>query len=231
LAKRFTDTAKWDKPWFRELGSQGRDIWFWLYDHCEACGVWEIDLKRMSFELGFEVTIQRVLEIMKGAEMIGDNKLWLPGFIAFQYGRLSEDCKPHQAIIRRLKALTLWKGYTKAIVTLEEEDKEKEQDKEKEEDPKKLAPSQLLKVWNERRGPLPRAVSLTGPRKNKAFAQIDKYPDLEHWLTALEKFKASEFCINTWRPGIDDWLSESKRIRAIEGKYDGDSAPTGLVPD
>lgn len=220
MAKRFTETNKWDKPWFRKLGSQGRDIWNWLHDRCEAAGIWEIDLDRMSFELGFEITLPKVLEVMKGAKEIGDNKLFFPGFIQFQYGHLSDDCKPHQPIIRRLKSLNLWKGYVKGLQTLEEKEKEKETEKDKEKDPQKLSPTHLFDLWNKNRGSLPKADDFTDPRKEKARAQLKKYPDPTHWLMALEKFKRSDFCLNEWRPGIDDWLNENKRIPAIEGKYD-----------
>lgn len=96
--------------------------------------MWEIDLEKMAFDLGRPWPLSRILEIMKGAQEIGDNKLFFPGFIEFQYGTLSEACNPHQKIIRRLKKLKLWVGYLKGIQRVEEEEEEedKEKDKEKE---------------------------------------------------------------------------------------------------
>ena len=45
MAKRFVDTGRWGKVWFRKLGSQGRDVWNFITDNCDAAGVWEIDLE------------------------------------------------------------------------------------------------------------------------------------------------------------------------------------------
>lgn len=137
MGKRFTDTEKWKKPWYRKLGSRGRDIWNWIYDNCEAAGVWEIDTERMTFDLGFAVEKSDVLTIIPGAKEIGDNKIFFANFLAFQYGRLSEDCNPHIPIIRRLKELNLWEGYLKGLQTLMDKEKDKDKEKVKEKDKEK----------------------------------------------------------------------------------------------
>lgn len=78
----------------------------------------------------------------------------------------------------------------------------------------------LFELWNQERGSLPECCEISEERRKKARAQLKKYPDLEHWRNVIHKFLASEFCVNEWKPGIDDLLSESKRLRALEGKYD-----------
>lgn len=83
-----------------------------------------------------------------------------------------------------------------------------------------LNPRKLFDFWNEQRGNLPEAKSLSDDRVKAAKKQIAKYPTLEHWEQVMEKFKASEFCQNQWKPGFDDFLSESKRTKALEGTYD-----------
>jgi hypothetical protein len=86
-------------------------------------------------------------------------------------------------------------------------------------DPPSFSPAELLEIWNLNAGPLPKA-KISTERERKARVQIKKYPDKEHWLAAVSKFTASDFCVNEWRPGFDDFLSERKRLRAIEGNYD-----------
>ena len=77
---------------------------------------------------------------------------------------------------------------------------------------------EIVKLWNG--SVFPKVKIMSDARKKKLAIQIKKYPDLEHWVEALQKLQASEFCTSKWRPCFDDFLSESKRIAAIEGRYD-----------
>lgn len=149
VAKRFTDSEKWKKAWFRKLGSGGRDLWFYIHDNCDNAGLLEIDLERFSFELGCEVTIQRIKEILKeNVLFLSDSRIFLPAFIEFQYGELKETNKPHQSVIKKLQKEGLWKGLGKGLVTLkdkeEEEDKDMDKEKDKEKDMEKEKTRQLV---------------------------------------------------------------------------------------
>lgn len=86
--------------------------------------------------------------------------------------------------------------------------------------PIKLSPTDLFEFWNEVRETLPEAERLSKGRLTLAKAQLEKYPDPVHWAKAMVKIQKSEFCVTEWRPGFDVFLSEEKRLRAIEGKYD-----------
>jgi hypothetical protein len=94
-----------------------------------------------------------------------------------------------------------------------------------------INPRVLVEIWNSDCGPLPKIEKLTDSRKTKAKSQLANYPDLGHWREVLTKWKISEFCRDDWRPTFDDWLSESKRIRTIEGAYDNRKRPaaSGIV--
>jgi hypothetical protein len=83
-----------------------------------------------------------------------------------------------------------------------------------------LSPFDLLKQWNLSCSSLPKAKALTSGRLKRAKSQIAKYPDPNHWTESLNKWLASKWVVETWRPGFDDWLDESKRIKALEGRYD-----------
>jgi len=93
-----------------------------------------------------------------------------------------------------------------------------------------FSPKVLFELWNSNCDPLPKAERLSDPRKAKARAQIDKYPDEKHWLEVIAKFKASDFCREQWRPGFDDLLSEPKRLKALEGSYDNKGKSVSLFP-
>ena len=89
-----------------------------------------------SFSIGDKVNLDDVNyinSIKKQFEVINDNNLFVVDFIKFQYGTLSENCKPHKNVIERLKKYNLYervlKGFPYPMETLEE--KEQEQDKEK----------------------------------------------------------------------------------------------------
>jgi hypothetical protein len=113
MAKRFRETELWRKKWYRALGSQGRDLWDYLHDNCDSAGFFDIDCERLSFELGFTVTIERILEVLRGKyiQLNGGEKLFLPAFVTFQYGTLSEQSKPHASYIRRIKSQGVWDKY------------------------------------------------------------------------------------------------------------------------
>ena len=67
--------------------------------------------------------------------VLPDGKFWLVGFIGFQYGKLSKDCKAHHAVFRLVERHQLQrvsKGYPKGMDTLKDKDKEKDQDLPKE---------------------------------------------------------------------------------------------------
>lgn len=87
-----------------------------------------------------------------------------------------------------------------------------------------LSAADLQELWNQHCDPLPKCKTLGRSREDKARAQIKFHPDKSHWVDSIKKFTASKFCRDEWRPGFDDWLDEKKRIRALEGKYDGTSA-------
>lgn len=238
MAKRFTDTDKWNKKWYRQLGSKLRDVRQFILDNCTHAGVWEVDLETLKHFTGQSVGVCDIEAAFRGEVIrLPGDKIFIPAFIDFQYGPLSEESKPHQSVIKELKKLTLWEEYAKGYPTLKDKEKEKEKDKEGESEGKiettsadGVTPRDLFALWNQQRGSLPEAEKLSDERIKKAKAQLRKYPDLDHWQRSLRKLATSEFCVNEWRPGIDDWLSESKRLRALEGKYDRKISTENAAP-
>lgn len=113
----------------------------YLFKKCDATGVWEpnyILAATYVGEGGF--TEQELFSIDGGKqfEKLPNGKIFLPGFCDFQYGVLTESCRPHRPIIQKLKKHGLYErvliGYQKGTNTLEEKDKDKEKEKEQEKD-------------------------------------------------------------------------------------------------
>ncbi len=132
--KRFTETAKWNDPWFRRLTPAAKLLWQWLLDHCDGAGVVEIDLELAGFQTGCEISEKTVAELGERVSLLDGGKYHLPKFIGFQYGELSNDCKAHRPVFQSLKKHGLERvsiGYPKGIHTLKEQDKAKDTEKDK----------------------------------------------------------------------------------------------------
>ena len=107
MAKRFTDTEKWKKEWFRLLPVKMKAAWEYLRDNCDQAGIWDGDFGLMSFQIGEKVSKEEC-ESHFGPDRfsaIGEGKYLLPGFIPFQYGNLSASNKAHSGILKRVESV------------------------------------------------------------------------------------------------------------------------------
>lgn len=133
--KRFTDTNKWRKTWFRMMKPELKLLWVYICDNCDNAGIWDCDKELASFQIGTPIDWNEALSTFNANPReprvtVIDDKWWLVSFIDFQYGTLSEDCKPHIAVLGTLKKRGLFEEYSKGINTLQETEKEKDQEKE-----------------------------------------------------------------------------------------------------
>lgn len=139
MAKRFVDTELWNKAWYQELSIKHKILVKYIFEQCDCAGVWDINFRLASFIIGETVSIADIDSINSKNllfEVFDNDKIFVIDFIKFQYGSLSDNCKPHKPIIEKLKKYNLFervlKGYSKGIETLEEQEQEQEKDKEKE---------------------------------------------------------------------------------------------------
>jgi hypothetical protein len=93
--KRFTETLKWDKAWFQDLPPHLKCLWQFICDRCDCAGVWEVNWKAATFAIGKSVSDNDLAAFEDRVQIIKKGKLWIVDFIAFQYGRLSRECRPH----------------------------------------------------------------------------------------------------------------------------------------
>jgi hypothetical protein len=113
MAKRFTDTEKWKKPFIRTLPASYKLLWFFILDDCDRSGIWQVDFEVACLKIGeknlkqdkalelFNKGQERILELQKGA------KWFVKEFPEFQYGRLSLNNRMHTGIIESLQKYNL----------------------------------------------------------------------------------------------------------------------------
>ena len=116
--KRFTETQKWEDPWFRKLPPEMKLLWQWILDRCDSAGVIDPDLELASFQIGYQYPMDTLSEFGNRVLALDGGKFFIPKFIEFQYGKLSEDCRAHGPAFQSLKKHGL-EGYSKGIHTLQ----------------------------------------------------------------------------------------------------------------
>lgn len=100
--KRFTESEKWKNRWFRRLSLAQKCLWSYICDNCDQAGVIDIDFDLASFQIGSKVTPKDIEAFGKRIIQLDGEKYWIRSFVQFQYGKLSEACKPHMPVFAAL---------------------------------------------------------------------------------------------------------------------------------
>ena len=135
MAKRLTDTVKWDKIWFRKLKPLHKCMWFYICDKCDHAGIWEVDFETAEYYIGEKLDIKQIEEVFaKQFKSIDNGKRWIIiDFITFQYGQLDETNKMYKPISASLIRYgvsmgDIWGVYPLKVIV---KDKDKVKDKGK----------------------------------------------------------------------------------------------------
>ena len=141
MAKRFTDTNKYKKPFIRGLQGAYKLLWDYLYHDCDHAGIWIVDFDIAQIYIGKDMSVNKVDALkyfntneIRIVEFNSGSKWFIPSFIEFQYGILNEQNRAHNSVIKILSKYNLYQN-KKLISPLQgakEKDKEKELDKDKE---------------------------------------------------------------------------------------------------
>lgn len=152
MSKRLTDTDKWKKNSFSKLPLKMKLVWIYLCDNCDHAGIWEANFGLMSFQIGETITLEEI-EKHFGDKItwINSDKIFLQGFIDFQYGKLNDQNRVHKSVLDKLQILrnatNSFSNISTASIAFDEKeeapckplvsplqgckDKDKEKDKEK----------------------------------------------------------------------------------------------------
>jgi hypothetical protein len=101
--KRFTETTKWDDPWFMDLPVKYKLFWLYICDRCDIAGFWEPNMRLAVAQIGEPIELVEILRVFeKRIEQIRDGKLWIKKFVQFQQGtELNPANNAHRGIINR----------------------------------------------------------------------------------------------------------------------------------
>jgi hypothetical protein len=135
VMKRFTETEKWRDPWFRKLPHTLKLGYLYLLDAVDNAGVWDPDFDQADFAIGAGVNWPELMAALGDRLVVLPNGKWhLAKFVEYQYGELSEGCKPHAQVLRLMARhgikQRVSKGYPKGIHTHKDKDKDKDREKD-----------------------------------------------------------------------------------------------------
>lgn len=235
MAKRFVDTDLWQKSWYQELSIKEKILVKFIFEQCDCAGVWDINFRLASFIIGETVSIKDIESINKKNrlfEVFDNDKIFVIDFIKFQYGTLSENCKPHKPIIEKLKKYNLLervlKGYSKGIETLEEKEKEQYKEKEKEKEIKVSNPDNIFnpivkEFHNQMKDVLHYNIRLNGIQCDKVVDLNQRIPDFPKTIPIVfERLKSIQwnFKDGTFINPDVNWLLEKENyISVLNGKF------------
>ena len=195
MAKRFTDTDKWKKPFIRGLEAPYKLLWFYILDDCDHAGIWIVDLEIASIRCGHTFNEKDVLKIFNGqVDVVRKGEIWfIRDFIDFQYGTLNPENRAHKSVLDRLKKYKI-KPLISPLQGAKDKDKDKDKDTDIDKDKRKKQFESFWKMYDVHKG------------KTKA---------LEVWM------KLSEGEIDMIRKTISRYLAETpdKKFRKHPSTY------------
>jgi hypothetical protein len=111
MAKRLTDSEKWNDDWFISLDNDYRIIWIWLLDNCSHAGICKRSMKLLNMMCNTNITEEELLKQMEERVVLVDNNWFIPKFLKFQYANLHSDRPVIVSVVKELVKL----GYDKLI--------------------------------------------------------------------------------------------------------------------
>ena len=234
MAKRFVDTEIWNKAWYQELTLKEKILVKYIFEQCDCAGVWDINFRLASFIIGETVSYEDIENINTKNllfEIFDNDKIFVIDFIKFQYGTLSENCKPHKPIIEKLKKYNLFervsKGYPKGMDTLEEKEKEQLIEKEKDKEIKVSNPDNIFnpivkEFHNKMKEILHYSIRLNGAQCDKVVDLNQRIPDFVNSIPLVfERLKKLSWNFDGSIVNADvNWLLEKENyISVLSGKY------------
>lgn len=210
MAKRFTDTEKWKKPFIRTLKAPYKLLWFYICDDCDHAGIWQVDIDVARIRIGENITEQEAIKIFgdKVVRIDGGTKWYIPSFIDFQYpSGLNPDNKAHGGIIKTLQKYNLlddeFKPLTSPLYGAMDMDKEMDMDKDKVIVKKKLAENTNSKCTFEQA--LEYFSFRIGIEQGKVEAEkFFNYYESNGWRVGKNPMKS-------WQHAVNNWITNAKQ--------------------
>lgn len=241
MAKRFTDTNKWKRPWFRDLGLHAKIVWQYICDDCDHAGIWIADYNLISFQVGFKVDEEKITAWL-GDKLVRleKDKLFIPSFFEFQYKDAKPGFKAKQSAIKELSNYGLIDVNTDSLIDLTNS---------------YLSVARLSKdshsigigkiniigkgntggvggktlhwiaeLWNAHVESLPKVQSLSQTRQEKIKVRLIERPEKSEWESICKAVEDSDFLSGrdgVWDKCSFDWVIENSNnhVKIFEGNY------------
>lgn len=134
MAKRFTDTEKYKKDFFKSLPGAYKLLWDYLYHDCDNAGIWIKDFEIAQIRVGKDMSITEAeaLKLFGDRVIVFDSgkKWFIPSYIEFQYeceiSALNPKNNAHLSVIKKLTK----EGLMSPSRGAQDKDKDKEEDKD-----------------------------------------------------------------------------------------------------
>ncbi len=103
--KRFTETNKWDDPWFRGLSGVQKLMFLYIIDRCNNAGFWEVDEDGLMFQTKLQQQhVKGAWEGLARGLVVKDGWVWIRRFLRHQKNEVLSTQNPaHKQIICLLK--------------------------------------------------------------------------------------------------------------------------------
>lgn len=104
MAKRFTDTTKWNEDWFLDLTNSHKLFWIYVCDNCDHAGIFKPNKRMFELIIGAKIDITDFFSVVNGDKVrileLKNGRWYLTGFISFQYGgKLNDNNRVHKSIL------------------------------------------------------------------------------------------------------------------------------------
>jgi hypothetical protein len=210
MAKRFTDTEKWKKPFIRNLSAPYKLLWLYICDDCDHAGIWQVDIDVAKIRIGEDINEQDAVKFFKDKLVRIDkgNKWYIPSFIDFQYpSGLNPDNKAHGGIIKILQKYNLLDDEFKPLVSplygAMDMDKEMDMDKDKVMVKKKLAKNTNSKCTFEQ------VYEYMSLRIGKEIAKIEAEKFVNYYES--NGWKVGKNPMKSWGAAANNWITNTKQ--------------------
>jgi len=120
MAKRFTDTMKWNEDWFLELSTSNKLFWIYVCDNCDHAGIYKLNKRMFELLIGAKINTDDFLTTINAEKdriiLLDNGKWYITKFIEFQYGpTLNPNNRVHKSILTLLiKNAIIWSDEDKA---------------------------------------------------------------------------------------------------------------------
>jgi len=103
MAKRLTDTEKWNDDWYISLSNDYRIIWQWLLDNCNHAGICKRSIRLLNLMCNTSISEEELIKVMENRIVVKDNNWFIPKFLKFQYSSLNSNRPVIISVVKELE--------------------------------------------------------------------------------------------------------------------------------